>query len=624
MNTAAEETVPLVRHFGPILSTVLLKALAELKGGRAESASKALCKQRTTCSRQQRSDRKRREFSVAQNILPLTSRSPQRERERERERERDSQLRDPDMHFQKPSKEKACYSLPTVKKLLEQKRKRETSSAPPCYSTALCPSDGATSVSALSSAQSPTPGSSTSYTDMAAVRYERWEVPSVLQPHSSQQQCSPFPLASSSSLDFTGSTLSSGYGSQQMQRCQEPQAAPQYSLAECPATAAVTGLSAPTPMHPPGSSMRWSPEFRVDEHVPRCPLQVSRPQMDMMRLQQAQHFLKNMDNSRTLWQDHDGDTMLHIYTAQGERECAFAAAEKLCELGKLDSKEHKGKTALLVAVTANQPDIVHDLLFLGADISTCDVNGQTALHLAATYGFPQVMQVLLFSGRQVDLEARNFEGLTSLHCAVISHSSTMKTMNSSSASTWLNGGILQTQAEEKLLCLQLLINAGASLLTQILLTELFLMFLKDDGFQLVMKRWTVLDAIFNLCSMTEGNLIEIKSNKTVLHLAVKEGNIQLTRFLLSLQISSMQEFINLKAHGHTALHMAAGLHGNPYQEDLIRLLLSHGADSSIRNLENDQPAHLLQSGEMGERLKLILKKKSASSRRRLISLQDQE
>lgn len=53
----------------------------------------------------------------------------------------------------------------------------------------------------------------------------------------------------------------------------------------------------------------------------------------------------------------------------------------------------ESQTALLVAVTANQPDIVQDLLSLGADIGICDVNGQTALHLAATYGFPRVMQV---------------------------------------------------------------------------------------------------------------------------------------------------------------------------------------------------------------------------------------
>lgn len=61
-------------------------------------------------------------------------------------------------------------------------------------------------------------------------------------------------------------------------------------------------------------------------------------------------------------------------------------------------------------------------------------------------------------------------------------------------------------------------------------------------------------------------------------------------------------FVSSQAHGHTALHMAAGLHGNPYQEELIQLLLKHGADPSIRNLENDQPAHLLQSGDKGERV----------------------
>lgn len=61
-------------------------------------------------------------------------------------------------------------------------------------------------------------------------------------------------------------------------------------------------------------------------------------------------------------------------------------------------------------------------------------------------------------------------------------------------------------------------------------------------------------------------------------------------------------FLFSQAHGHTALHMAAGLHGSPHQEELIRLLLLKGADPSIRNLENDQPVHLLQSGEQGEKV----------------------
>lgn len=47
---------------------------------------------------------------------------------------------------------------------------------------------------------------------------------------------------------------------------------------------------------------------------------------------------------------------------------------------------------------------------------------------------------------------------------------------------------------------------------------------------------------------------EIKSNKTVLHLAVKEGNIRLVNFFLNLQLSDMQAFINMKVtHAETSL-----------------------------------------------------------------------
>lgn len=94
-----------------------------------------------------------------------------------------------------------------------------------------------------------------------------------------------------------------------------------------------------------------------------------------------------------------------------------------------------------MGVTANQPEIVRDLLSLGADINACDVKGQTALHLAAHYGLPAVLQVthssrfmlthserlpvpsgperssfsvppqvILGARPRLDLEARNYEG----------------------------------------------------------------------------------------------------------------------------------------------------------------------------------------------------------------------
>ncbi|XP_017326549.1 NF-kappa-B inhibitor delta isoform X2 [Ictalurus punctatus] len=494
-------------------------------------------------------------------------------------------------------KEKPCNTLPTVKKLLEQKRKRETSSAPPICASATNNTGAAAPIPVPTSDLSASANSS--YSDMAAMRYDRLEV--AMQPHSSSfQECSPFSCLTYATdspcpLSYTpGPVYSlsaepqlSSYNPLSLQDCPTAQIPQHFPSTECPVISAMPSSSIDLrtqSISVPSSGYVWPSGSRAQASTVPCSLSV-RPQMDMnmAKLEEARLVLQAMD-CRTTWKDDDGDTILHIYTAKGQREYAFAAAEKLQELGSLDTKEHRGKTALLVAVAANQPEIVQDLLSLGADISICDIKGQTALHLAATYGFPQVMKVILSMEHGVDLETRNFEGLTPLHCAVISHNATMKALasTSSSSSVWLPDGNLQSQAENKLICLQLLMEAGASPLSQ-----------------------------------------EIKSNKTVLHLAVKEGNIQLVHFFLNLQLPNIQAFINMKAHGHTALHMAAGLHGSPDQEELIRLLLSRGADPSIRNLENDQPVHLLQSGEQGEKLKLILKKRNAS-RRRITSIQDQE
>lgn len=51
-----------------------------------------------------------------------------------------------------------------------------------------------------------------------------------------------------------------------------------------------------------------------------------------------------------------------------------------------------------------------------------------------------------------------------------------------------------------------------------------------------------------------------------------------------------------QAHGNTALHMAAALPPGPSQEAIVRHLLAAGADPTLRNLENEQPVHLLRPG----------------------------
>ncbi|XP_064179205.1 NF-kappa-B inhibitor delta [Anguilla rostrata] len=476
------------------------------------------------------------------------------------------------MHWPKSPKEKPCYSLPTVKKLLEQKRKRDTSSASSSSSSSAETGAGASALPVSTPPQATVTDASGSYSNtMGAMAplppsgYSRWSVAGSHQPL--QQDCpfspmatSYFPLSGAQDYNSQGQAYSPALTSSfPTQPAQDYSGA--MSIHAYPGGAVTSSL--PDAVHspalqPPAYSWALASGLQAQANPGAA------GHLNLETLDEARMFLRGMDNSKKTWQDEDGDTILHIYTAKGLREYALAAAENLQALGRLDSKEHKGKVG------------DHKGEGRGAQGECRGAQGEGR----GPQGGKCVFQTVLSFG-PVDLEARNFEGQTPLHCAAISHSGTVKALGS--APPAMGDPVLQAQAEDKLSCLQLLISCGASLLSQ-----------------------------------------DIKSNKTVLHLAVKEGNIQLVHYLLRLTLTDMQAFVNMKAHGNTALHMAAGLHSSCCQEEMIRLLLSRGADPSVRNLENDQPAHLLQSGERGEQLKLILKKRPASSRRRITSLQDQE
>ncbi|XP_069497178.1 NF-kappa-B inhibitor delta [Ambystoma mexicanum] len=302
------------------------------------------------------------------------------------------------------------------------------------------------------------------------------------------------------------------------------------------------------------------------------------PEMNPVALEQARAEIRILEVTQLLHQDEDGDTLLHLYAAKGLRCHAYVLAEHFRDFGQLDVKEHKGKTPLLVATTANQPEIVHDLITLGADVNAADQKGQTALHLAATYGFPNIIKVII-SRRALDvnIEARNFEGFTPLLCAIISQNATFNELLDTCPAT----GPVQLRNEETLTCIQLLLLLGANYASQ-----------------------------------------DIKSNKTVLHFAVQDGNLPMIAFFLELPKQDRHSFVNMKAHGNTALHMAAGLNGHPFQERIIRLLLDHGADASIRNLENEQAIHLLPPGDAAEQMRQVLKRSRAmsTSRHRSMSL----
>ncbi|NWX89077.1 IKBD inhibitor, partial [Nothoprocta pentlandii] len=314
----------------------------------------------------------------------------------------------------------------------------------------------------------------------------------------------------------------------------------------------------------PASSTLPGPQF--------VPLPISIPEPAPQELEDARRVIGTLPIEKLLLEDEDNDTVLHIYAAKGMRAYTLAAAERMKEMQRLDAKEHRGKTPLLVAVTARQPAIVYDLIQMGADVNAVDNKGQSALHLAATYGFAQVLQVILSLGFPLDLEMKDFEGHTPLHCAVLAHNALLQEQRAQASMVEQRQKDFQHQSKELESCIHLLVQTGASVYSR-----------------------------------------DVKSNKTVLHYTVQDGNISLLRYFLELNPFKCKDFVNSKAHGNTALHMAAALQHDKNQKEIIQLLLDHGADPSIRNLDNDQPIHMTPSGKAGDQIRHLLKKGRVAS-----------
>ncbi|XP_075845691.1 B-cell lymphoma 3 protein isoform X1 [Microtus pennsylvanicus] len=119
--------------------------------------------------------------------------------------------------------------------------------------------------------------------------------------------------------------------------------------------------------------------------------------------------------------DEDGDTPLHIAVVQNNKTIALRLVILFQQGGReLDVHNNLRQTPLHLAVITALPDMVRLLVTAGASPMALDRHGQTAVHLACEHRSPSCLQALLDNATpgSVDLEARNYEGLTALHVAV--------------------------------------------------------------------------------------------------------------------------------------------------------------------------------------------------------------
>ncbi|XP_038576764.1 NF-kappa-B inhibitor zeta [Micropterus salmoides] len=286
--------------------------------------------------------------------------------------------------------------------------------------------------------------------------------------------------------------------------------------------------------------------------------------------QEAQRYGGVSDEMLNM-QDSDGDTVLHIAVAQGRRALAYVLAAKMARYGSLDIKEHNGQTPLQIASATNQHLIVHDLLVHGAQINTRDLWGRSPLHVCAEKGhflsLQSIWRTLLGSGQLIDIEMFNYDGLTPLHTAILSHNAVIKELRSLENPCSYMAMELAQRRRMFVECIKTLLLMGASTGTK-----------------------------------------DLKSGRTCLHMASEEANVEL--FNVFFDQPSPLPLVNVKTFsGNTALHIVSSLQNHNTQAAAVKLLMRKGADPGTRNLENELPSQLVPEGPIGEKVRQILKGK---------------
>ncbi|XP_077409790.1 NF-kappa-B inhibitor zeta isoform X2 [Vanacampus margaritifer] len=277
-------------------------------------------------------------------------------------------------------------------------------------------------------------------------------------------------------------------------------------------------------------------------------------------------------------QDGDGDTCLHIAAAQGRRALVYVLASKMADYGALEVKEHKGQTPLQIATAANQHLIVGDLLLLGANVNTADWLGRSPLHVCAEKGFHFCLQTIrkTFSGclQMINTEMLNFDGLTALHVAVLSHNAVENEWRRLAHGPDGFGDRHRRQHQQRALlqkkhfyvaCVEALLLMGASCGTK-----------------------------------------DLKSGRTCWHMAAEEANCQLLDVFRK-QPTAFGSINHKTFSGNTALHIVSSLQTRPAQLDALKMLMSAGADPAARNADNEAPWHLAPAGSDGARVRQILR-----------------
>ncbi|XP_060702729.1 uncharacterized protein zgc:113279 [Hemiscyllium ocellatum] len=191
------------------------------------------------------------------------------------------------------------------------------------------------------------------------------------------------------------------------------------------------------------------------------------------QLRHVEGSLCNVSTQELLSVDESGNTMLHNAVIQGKRALTYSLACRMANIGTIDTKDTRGRTALHLAAERNQHLVVNDLILLGAQINERDHFGKTPIHLCAENGFLRVLHVIektMMNGIDVVIDASDNNHLTPLHYMVLAHAATVKAFENTDMSYDMMK-FLMLRKEQLLDGMRCLLRMGSSLCTKDLICQ---------------------------------------------------------------------------------------------------------------------------------------------------------
>lgn len=312
-------------------------------------------------------------------------------------------------------------------------------------------------------------------------------------------------------------------------------------------------------------------------------------------------------NADIFVQGDRGETVLEAAILSGHLDFA----ETLIEKGlSVNIKNYKGQSLLWSAIQSNNADTFYFLLEKGIDISAKDNLGNTPLHAAASYNKPWSVHLLMQKG--FDINVKNNLGETPIQIAVKSKNcDVLKYLAKHDADIHVcdaEGNTLMHLAAQEgnitlleyLYELGLDVNAknnkGETALMKAIQADKYhnVSFLLQNGADFTMtdhagntpKEVALLSnnvKVLNLLENVEKDAAYFNNNRLYLHIEqlIRQGQVESVKTLLgSVNYAKLSD-----TNKTTLLHTAA--YSN--NVEIMKLLISHGADINARDSYNETP-----------------------------------